>query len=219
MGAAATGVKGGFMVGLSSLVLLITLFFTPLTAKDKNKSTLPDDVLRATTVRVVIHPDAGEPLEQPMANATARDSVEKALLQWGRLRPVLDGGESDLVIAVRTGNGSAVRRTIKGGPIDNRDGVAQAIDGGIRVGGQRGQPPPLEDPGMGGQNGPHVSNEVGPSEDSFEVYRGGMQHPLDYPPVWRYIAKDCLRAPTVSAVEEFRKAMAQAAKPQASKKP
>ena len=205
---------------LSSLVLIVTLLLTPLTAKDKKKPALPEDVLRATTVRVVIHPDAGEPLDQPLANATARDNVEKSLMQWGRLQPVLEGQESDLVIAVRTGNGSAVRRTIKGSPIDNRAGVAQPVDGGIRVGAQRGQPPPLEDPSMGGgQNGPRISNEVGPSEDSFEVYRGGMQYPFDSPPVWRYIAKDCLRAPTVPAVEEFRKAMAQAAKPQVPKKP
>jgi hypothetical protein len=37
--------------------------------------------------------------------------------------------------------------------------------------------------------------------------------------VWRYTAKDCLRAPEVSAVEEFRKAIAAAEKPQPAKKP
>jgi hypothetical protein len=50
-------------------------------------------------------------------------------------------------------------------------------------------------------------------------YRGGVGDPLDSPAVWRYIAKDCLRAPTVSAVEEFRKAIAEAEKPQPPKKP
>jgi hypothetical protein len=50
---------------------------------------------------------------------------------------------------------------------------------------------------------------VGPSQDSFEVYLGKTQYPLDSPPIWRYIAKDCLRAPTVSAVEQFRKAVAE----------
>ena len=71
----------------------------------------------------------------------------------------------------------------------------------------------------GPQNGPRISNEVGPSEDTFEVYRGGVPNPLDSPPVWRYIAKDCLRAPQVSAVEEFRKLIAEAEKPQVPKKP
>jgi hypothetical protein len=53
----------------------------------------------------------------------------------------------------------------------------------------------------------------------FEVYRGGVQTPLDAPAVWRYIAKDCLRPPKVSAVDEFRKAIADAEKPQVPKKP
>jgi hypothetical protein len=208
---------------LSSLVLVAALLAVPANAKDKKKSSLPEYVLRATTVRVVIMPDAGEPVDQPMANSTARENVEKALMQWGRLHPVLDGQESDLVIAVRTGSGKMVQPTIRGGPIDNRPGVAQPTDGGIRIGAQQGTPPPLSDPSMGPQNGPqngpHVGNEIGPTEDTFEVYRGGVADPLDSAPVWRYIAKDCLRAPEVSAVEQFRKVIAEAEKPQIPKKP
>lgn len=204
---------------LSSLFLLLTLLAVPANTKDKKKSSLPEYVLRATTVLVVVSPEAGEPLDQPMANAMARENVEKALMQWGRLRLVMDGEQSDLVIAVRTGNGRAVRPTIRGGPIDQRPGTAQGSDGNIRIGGQHGQPPPLSDPSMDPQNGPRMSNEIGASEDTFEVYRGGIEYPLDSSPVWRYIAKDCLRAPGVTAVEEFRKAIAQAEKPQAAKKP
>ena len=203
---------------LSSLLLLVAMVATPAVAKNKKKSSLPEYVLRATTVLVVVSPDAGEPLDQPMANSTARENVEKALMEWGRFRPVVDGQESDLVIAVRTGSGRMVRPTMKGGPIDNRPGVAQPTDGGIRIGGQQGHPP-LNDPGMEPQGGPRVTNEVGPSEDMFEVYRGGISDPLNSSAVWRYIAKDCLRAPQVSAVEEFRKAIAEAEKPQAPKKP
>lgn len=207
---------------LFSLLLAATLLVASANAKDKNrkKPFLPEYVLRASTVLVVVSPDAGEPLEQPMANATARDNVEKALMGWGRLRPVMDGMEADLVIAVRTGSGRMVQPSIKGGPIDNRAGVGQSTDDTIRVGGQQGQPPPLNSPGMGGpQYGPHISNEVGPSEDVFEVYRGGVPTPLDSPPVWRYIAQDCLRAPKVSAVEEFRKLIAEAEKPRVPRKP
>jgi hypothetical protein len=204
-----------------SLVLAAALLVVPANAKDKKKSTLPEDVLRATTVLVVISPDAGEPVDRPMANATARDSVEKALMQWGRFRLVMAGEEADLVIAVRTGSGKMMQPTIKGGPIDQRPGTAQSTDGGIRIGGQQGQPPPLSDPGMGTpQNGPRMSNEVGASEDTLEVYRGHGQYPLDSPAVWRYIAKDCLREPGVTAVEEFRKAIAKAQQPPPpSKKP
>jgi len=203
---------------LFSLVLLAALLSLSASGKDKKKSTFPEYILRATTVLVVISADAGEPLDQPMANTTARENVEKALMNWGRFQLVPDGGDSDLVIAVRTGSGKMMRPTMKGGPIDNRPGVAQPTDGGIRIGAQQGHPP-LNDPGMGPQGGPRISNEVGPSEDMFEVYRGGVSDPLDSPAVWRYIAKNCLRAPNVSAVDEFRKAIAEAEKPQVPKTP
>jgi hypothetical protein len=202
---------------LFSLILLAPLLAVPANAKDKKKSSLPEYVLRASTVLVVVSPEAGEPVDNPMANATARENVEKALMQWGRLRPVMDGQESDLVIAVRTGSGKMMQPTIKGGPIDNRPGVAQGTDSSIRIGAQQGHP--AGDPGMGPQNGPHMSNEIGPSNDTFEVYRGGISDPLDSPAVWRHIAKDCLRAPNVSAVDEFRKAIAEAEKPQIPKTP
>lgn len=204
---------------LCSVLLLAALLAVPAIAKDKKKSTLPEYVLRATTALVVVSPQAGEPINQPMANATARDSVEKALMQWGRLRLVMEGEESDLIITVRTGSGRMVQPTVRGGPIDQRPGTAQGGDGNIRIGGHQGQPPPLSDPSMDPQNGPRMGNEIGPSEDTFEVYRGGIGSPLDAPPVWRYIAKDCLREPGVTAVEEFRKAIAQAEKPQPPKKP
>jgi hypothetical protein len=203
----------------SSLVFaaLIALSLTaPLTAKnkDKKKPALPEYVLRAETVRVVVAPESGEPLDQPMANSTARDNVEKALSKWGRYRVVMDGQQADLVISVRTGSGSMARPTIKGGPIDQRGGVAQGTDSSIRIGGGQGRQPG-NGPTMSPQDqGPRMSNEVGPSDDSFEVYRGDASDSLDSPPVWRYIARDCLRAPNMRAVDEFRKAIADSEKPQ-----
>src|SRR6202030_1142124 len=103
-------------------------------AKDKKKCSLPEYVLQATTVRVVVSPEAREPVDHPMANTTARDSVEKALMQWGRLQPVMDGQESDLVIAVRTGNGRMVQPTVKGGPADQRQATPQTGEGNTRIG-------------------------------------------------------------------------------------
>jgi len=204
-------------VRLSSLLLLVVLLAAPAVAKDKSKSVLPGYVLHARTVLVVIDPDAGEPLDQPNSNATARANVEKKLMDWGRFNLVLDGEESDLVIVVRTGNGKSMRPTVKGGPIDQRPGVAEAGDTSIRIGAQQGHPA-MNDPSMSPPNTDlHIGNEVGPSEDSFAVYQGGIQDPLSSTPAWRYIAKDCLRAPNVSAVEEFRKAVAEAEKPQPKK--
>ena len=203
-------------------VALALLLSGSASAKDKNKSSLPEYILRSQTVRVVIDPDAGEPIDNPNANAIARDNVERALTEWGRFRLLMDGQESDLVIVVRTGNGNATRPTIKGGPIDQRPGVAQGTDSSIRIGGQQGRPP-MNDPGMDPQypqaQGPHIGNEVGSKDDSFVVYRGDVVDPLDAPAAWRYSAKNCLGAPQVTAVEEFRKAIAEAEKPKPPKKP
>lgn len=209
------------MTARLALLALALLIVAPASAKDKKKPTLPEDVLRAQTVRVVIEPEAGEPIGQPNANATARDNVEKALMEWKRFRLVLDGEESDLVIAVRTGNGNSFRPTIKGGPLDQRPGIGQSTDSSIRIGAQQGQPP-MAGPNTYPRTGaPHVSNEVGPSEDLFTVYRGNSSDPLNSPPVWRLIKKDGLRATAtqVPAVEEFRKAIAQAEQPTVPKKP
>jgi hypothetical protein len=54
---------------------------------------------------------------------------------------------------------------------------------------------------------PQVGNESGPSEDSFEVYRGGVEYPLDAPSIWRYMGKNALDGPQVKAVEEFKNAI------------
>ena len=203
---------------LACFLLPILLVASAVNAKDKKKPSLPELVLRARTVLVVVRPGAGEPVDHPTANATARENVEKALMEWGRLEPVLDGQEADLVIAVRTGTGRIAGPTMKGGPIDTRPAVGQSTDSTIRVGAQQGHAPPLNDPSMGPrESGPRIGNEVGSSEDSFEVYLGNTQYPLDSSPVWRYVAKDCLRAPTISAVEEFRKAIVESEKPKQKK--
>lgn len=206
---------------LSSLLALAVLLITPALAKDK-KPVIPEDVLRAQTVLVVVDPDAGAPLDQPRANSMARENVEKALMEWGRFKLVMEGEEPDLIITVATGDSRAVRPTIRGGPIDQRPGYGQSTDSSVRIGGHQGQPPPMNDPSMNPPDPrPHVSNEIGPTEDVFAVYRGGSRSdPLDTSPVWRYIAKDCLRpSPQVPAVEKFRKMLADAEKLQQTKKP
>lgn len=207
----------------SALIVTALLASTALAKdKDKKKPLMSPEILRARTALVVIDPDAGEPLDEPSANANARTAVEKALMEWGRFDLLSQGQETDLVIVVRTGNGKTMRPTMKGGGIDQRPVYGESTDSTIRIGAQHGQPPPLDGHSIEDPNrGPHMSNEVGPSEDMFEVYRGNTPNPLDSTPVWRYIAKNCLReTPKVAAVEEFRKAIAEAEKPQTpTKKP
>ncbi len=202
------------------LPLLLTVLVAPLgSAKDKSRINLPADVLHAHTVLVVVNPQAGEQLTDPNANRQAQEDVEKALTRWGRFDLVMEARSADLVIAVRRGSGKTVTPTMKGGPIDQRPVILQPQDGSIRIGSQRGQPPDLTRPEAGGSDAsPHVQTEIGSQDDLFEVYRGGIDYPLDGSPVWRYIAKDALRAPSVAAVEQFRKAIGQAVQAAAKKK-
>ena len=184
---------------LCSLLALIFLLTGSALTKQK-KPRIPDYVLHAETVIVAIEPDTGEPLDNPNANRQARENVVRALTQWGRFRIVPDGQQSDLVVGVRLGNDKLLGPMIK-------------TDDNIRIG-QRSQAPPL-----GGEPRPdpdscssRITNEVGPTADSLSVYRGGKANGFSSSALWRYSAKDCLRAPEIKAVEEFRKAIAEAEK-------
>ena len=191
----------------ASLITLLVLLTTSVHGKDKKKI-LPAYVLQARTVLVVVDPDAGiSPLD-----GIAQQDVEKALMNWGRFTPVMDAQTADLVISIRRGHGKAVNPTIGGVPND-RPVLVQPNDSGIRIGAQQGKNTPVTDPSVGAPPTPHPQIETGPSEDMFSVYRGQVEYPLDSPPVWRYVAKDALRSPSVPvsvpvsvpAVEQFRK--------------
>jgi hypothetical protein len=117
-----------------------------------------------------------------------------------------------LILAVRKGHASGP--TIRNSPTDNPPVTSQQIDGAGRIGVRVGHPPDQMGPYPGGTEGagPRISNDVGPAEDTLEVYRGGSENPLNAPPVWRYEGKDALSAPRVEAVEQFRKALAESEK-------
>jgi hypothetical protein len=192
-------------------------------AKDKAKSTLPADILQAHTVAVVIDPSAGVSLDDPRANEVAQRDVETAMLNWGRYQPVLSGQSADLVIVVRRGTGKMASGTVHDPRQGRRPVTIDPMDTGIDIGAQRGQPPPYAggppDASQGSpipsQNGPITNERPQPqaeignatSEDSFLVYRGKIDAPLDAPPVWRYQAKNALKPHTVPAVDVFRKAV------------
>jgi hypothetical protein len=193
-------------------------------AKDKPKSTLPTDVLQAHTVAVIIDPTAGVSLDDPRANEVAQRDVETALLNWGRYQPVLDGQNADLVIVVRRGTGKVASGTVHDPRQGRRPVTMDPMGTGIDVGAQHGHPPPYagDQPDAsqsGSMGGPvaddpidrkvHPQAEIGntTSEDSFLVYRGKIDRPLDAPPVWRYEAKNALKPHTAPAVDVFRKAV------------
>ena len=191
------------------IAFLVLLLLVPQSsAKNKKKQGLSEYVLRAQTVTVVIRPEAGEPLTSPNANRTAQTNVENAITKWGRFKVIRDEQAADLIIAVRRGHANGP--TIRNSPADNRP---DDHTGGIPNAAEQA-PPALPTSGPSGtaaDRRPRINKEMAPSEDSFEVYMGRVDHPLDAPAVWRYMAKDALDDfPEVAAVEQFRNAINEA---------
>jgi len=196
----------------ASTLFLMCLVASVGFAKDKNKGVLPVYVLQAHTVAVIIDPSAGISVEDPRENEVAQKDVETALLQWGRFEPVVGTRLADLIIVVRRGNRHLIDETIPDARQNNRPGAINTTDNGISVGGQRPQQPGLPGdsaPGSG-QRGPQ--SEIGATDDSFVVYRGNVDHPLDTPSAWRYVSADGLLPHSVPAVTAFKKAVADAEK-------
>ncbi len=198
------------MLNRALAIAACLLFTTTGFAKDK-KPALPSYVLAAHTVTVLIDPDAGMSIDDPRANEVARKDVETALLKWGRYDVRMDGQGTDLVIVIRKGNGRAVQPGISNPRQNNPAASIDPYDNGIGAGIQHGRTPDASAPNATGQS-PHPQMETGSTQDSFIVYRGDVEKPLDAPPAWRYYAPDGLQSPAVPAVDRFRKAVADAEK-------
>jgi hypothetical protein len=206
-----TGVVGTATIAVSLLVISAGV----ASANKTEKVHLPDYVLNAKTVLVVILPDAGEPMDDPSANRKAQEEVEKAFMRWGRYRLALDKDTADLVIGVRKGTGKGANPTINGWPVDTRPATIEKTDNQKRVAGQQGRPPDLTQQGAPTELSahPHTGMEVGAEDDTFMVFQGGaLQFPLDSPPMWKYVGKNALKPPRVEAVEEFRKVVEESEK-------
>jgi hypothetical protein len=193
-------------------------------AKDKKKVPLPADILQAKTVLVMVDPNAGVDVTDPTANRLARVDVEQALDKWGRFRLVQDGYTADLIIVVRKGNGKVAQSTIGGTPVNGTPpisvGSTSTQDGSTtHAAGRWGNSGIAGDPSNGGTQTatPYPQTEIGAAQDTLAVYRSGIKDdphwsPLDTPAVWRYSGKDALEAPTLPAVDAFRKAIADSEK-------
>jgi len=181
-------------------------------AKDKKKSIMPAYVLSAHTVAVIIDPTAGISVDDPRANQIAQKDVETAILSWGRFEPILSTQHADLIIVVRKGHGRLAEPTISDPRQNNRVGAANATDNAVGIGVQQGRQPNLSGSTGPPDDTPHSQIEGGGSDDSFIVYQGGVDNPLDSTAAWRYVRKDGLQSPSVPAVDQFRKAVAEADK-------
>lgn len=200
-----------------ALIVMMACMVATAKGKDKNKVVLPADVLQARTVLVLVDPDAGMAVDAPIANRTAQEDVEKALMNWGRFQMALNVSDADLIITVRKGNGKLAQPTVGGIPTNNRPVIFEPTDSGVRGGIHTGTTSTPGDPTSDQPGMPRPQTEVGPTQDMFVVYRGRRDSPLDSPPVWRFGAKDALRSPGVPAVDEFRKTIIEAEKQQGKK--
>jgi hypothetical protein len=140
--------------------------------------------------------------------------VEKALMEWGRLKPTMTMSQADLVIVVRKGDKQAMNPTVAGQSPNDRPVIVQATDNTIRVGGQQGRSPDAAENGGPLSPKPGMGGEIGPTEDLFSVYLGGTEDALKRGPLWRYARKDALKSPDVPAVAAFKKAVDEAVKQQ-----
>ena len=199
-----------------SAIALGCLFVVPSTLAKNNKPILPQYILDARTVTVMIDPAAGVSLSDPNANQTAQRDVEAALLKWGRFTPVISPVDADLVIVLRKGSGKLADATISDPRQNSRPGSVTRTDDGISIGAQHGTPPPstrgTPNPNQDGNSTASPQAEIGNVDDSFQVFEGKKEYPTDGIPGWRWIHKNGLHAHDVPAVAEFRKAIEDAEK-------
>ena len=196
-----------------AVALVAVCLLTGTTAFAKNKKPiLPVYVLTARTVTVIIDPGAGISVDDPRANQIAQRDVEAALMNWGRFEVRTVAGQgADLIVVVRRGQAHSVEPTISNPRQNDRMGSITPIDGGVGIDAQQGHPPPDSPVPSPGQT-PSPQIEAGSTQDTFTVYRGDIDQPLDTAPAWRYTASDALQSPSVPAVDRFRKAIADAEK-------
>lgn len=201
------------------LLMALVLCFTSSVAfcKKKEKPVLPEILLKAQTAFVMIQPDAGEPMNDPAANRKAREEVEKAFMTWGRFRLVQEAYTADIVVVVKKGTEKAATPAISGGPVDKRPVTLETTDDQLRIGATQGHPPGSGSDETSSDGRAHPSLEVGSSDDSFLVYLGGETFTPSNASIWSYRAKNALRPPDVTAVQQFRKAITDAEKAAAQK--
>jgi hypothetical protein len=210
------------LAGKSLLVALGLMLAAPAFAKD-DTPIMPQYILRARTVAVLIDPEAGVSVRDPNANQTARKDVETALLKWGRFQTIMNAQAADLVIVIRKGSKGPADVAIDDPRQNRRGGAVNTTDDGISVGVQRGPSGPSSQgkPTIPASTGPVATRPVtsgGTPGDVFEVYEGRTDDPLDSISGWRYVNKDALHAHDVPAVAAFRKAIDEAEKQAANQK-
>ena len=202
--------KGMFAGGILVAIVAVSMGSTAL-ANKKEKATLPELVVKAQTVTVLTLPGTRESIAGPVGNRRAQEDVEKAFMKWGRYQLTQEAFTADLVIGVRKGTGNVASPTVGGPPSDTRPATIETTDNAIRIGAQKGHPPgdtQSGDAGAAGTNGRATTGvQGGGAEDTLGVFIGGDGYSANSAPIWVCRKVDGLKSPTMSAVEQFRKAV------------
>lgn len=151
---------------------------------------------------IVIIPDARDTPADPKSERALRDDVNAAFEKWGRFLSN-STGNVDLVIVARQGHAEAAKVSF---PVNDPKSPLHPNSGSPQL---DPNTPGLRPDRAGARR---TIDELRLEEDSFEVYQGGVDHPLDAAPVWQYKARLALKGPKVAAVEHFRKAIEESEK-------
>jgi hypothetical protein len=196
---------------LLAIGLAVAMPIPSALAKSKQEKTLPEYVLVAKTVAVMIDPTVRTNADDQWANETARKDVEAALAKWGRFETVVHPEYADLVIEIRKGHPQSADGTI---PDPRQPGVSNPNDTGVRMGAQHG----VDGMPAGSPQRPQQQEiEMVPPEDSFVVHQGWKANPASGPVAWRKDERGGLHSHDVPVVDEFRKAVEAADKAAAAK--
>jgi hypothetical protein len=208
---------------LSMFVTVGLVLVVPMFAKSKDKA-LPQYILQAHTVAVIVAPAKEIDPEDPQADLIAQKDVETALTKWGRFQPVNNTLGADLIIMVHKGREKPVDATMSD-PNQNRSGGVNPANNGGPMGAPSGGSPGGGYPTtggqpVGGQRYPQSGSQQPPTpqvptpimepvdtEDSFTVFDGRAERRMEDTPGWRYVGLDGLHSHTVPVVESFKKAV------------
>ena len=211
--------ENGMLAGWILVSIVAVSIASTALANKSEKAKLPELVVKAQSVAVLILPGTRESISDPTGNRKAQEDVEKAFMKWGRYQLTQEAFTADLVIGVRKGTGNVASPTVGGPPSDTRPTTIETTDNAIRIGAQKGRPPGDTQSGdAAGTSGKATTGvQGGGAEDALEVFIGGDGYGASSAPLWVYRKVDGLKAPTMSAVEQFRKAVEETEKAIAQK--